>query len=114
MECKVGVENARLERELADMTENRDKWAKEWREDRKRDEIWCDRIRKRIEEIVFKTKLNYVSHVNLTQLMFAIFDDYMKLKGEIPDFGACNGTHCKRYVSDSWKFCPHCGEEIPS
>ena len=113
MECKLSADNAELEKKLKTEKERADGYKQEVRIKCEQERTWCDQLEKVLVDLGFNTQdphLDAALRRALDELV-----DLRKQTGKDTDkytVGRCHPTHCRRYVSSDWDFCPHCGRPM--
>lgn len=112
MECKLSEENIKLETEIKELRKNVEEYKNNFNTLQKNERIWVDDLEETLKG------LGYSSSINVDVSLRLAFDELIALRKEtgkgtedIKD-GRCEGSHCRRYYSNDWDFCPYCGRPI--
>jgi len=111
-ECKLSVENRRLEKEIEQLKKDVSSWRGQFNRKCEMEQEWVEDFRKKLEG------LGYLSVPHTEAAIIALLNDVVEMRKKlgIPTdsikSGRCENTHCRKYVSTDWKFCPECGHPM--
>lgn len=112
MNCKISLENIELERKLNHQVKQTEEWKDLYKRNEEMNREWCDQLRTVLND------LGYIEDPDLDTALRRALDELVSLRKQLGKDtshlkeGMCSNTHCKRYTSSIWKFCPECGRQL--